>query len=254
MTDSLFCHRYQETAGRTGFPYHFWLQGQADRDSHRFPGVEAHAFAQVMEHEIQYYEHRGLCAGPISIRLKDGSALGSVDDGHRFRIPTWVESDNVQFGDHPIAAVVLVEAWAVFDRLCRAKAWRKLNVVLICGHGIPRAGTRRFTHRLAEHSKAPVYLLTDNDTWGYFIFSLLKRGLLAPHEQYPWLAINDLRFLGIRAGDARDAIKGGLPPREWQSGWDARLRCLRRYDCFASEEWRQRELRGSFGDRAGRSI
>src|ERR1700722_9797259 len=123
------------------------------------------------------------------MRVKDGASSGTAGSkkGSRFRIPTWVEADNLEFGKQTAAGIILVESWPVFDRLCRAKAWRTLNMVIVCGHGIPRAGVRRFIHRLAGESTLPVYLLADNDTWGYFIFSLLKRGLLAPHMVCPWL-------------------------------------------------------------------
>ncbi len=172
-------------------------------------------------------------------KQKDGSLSGTAasKNGSRFQIPAWVEADNLEFGKQTAAGIILVESWPVFDRLCRARAWRTLNMVIVCGHGIPRAGVRRFIHRLAEESTLPVYLLADNDTWGYFIFSLLKRGLLAPHMVCPWISIGDLRFLGICSGDAEAAVRRGLQLREWQSGWDARMQRLDRYDCFRTAEW-----------------
>ena len=73
--------------------------------------------------------------------------------------------------------------------LAKSTAMREMGVVLMTSVGIPRLGTRRLIHRLEQECNLRVLMITDNDTWGYWIYSVLKRGLMAPAFESRYMAI-----------------------------------------------------------------
>ena len=88
--------------------------------------------------------------------------------------------------------------------------------------------------------------MTGNGTWGYFIFSVLKRGMFGPHLHCSQLAIQDLRLIGLRAGDYKvlSAYTGREEQRfrrGWKTIWDFRIAAMKEYNCFQSAAW-QTEL------------
>src|SRR5713226_9495636 len=108
-----------------------------------------------------------------------GSIVGPVvfgDDGDRvdcarlgkggYSVPSIVEPDFVE----------LVEKGTQWNRLSEDKFWRRYNCVLLTGNGQPPRGVRRLARRLHEEYKLPVYVLVDNDPWGYYIYSVVKQG------------------------------------------------------------------------------
>jgi len=114
---------------------------------------------------------------------------------------------------------------------------KRTGLALITGCGIPRLATRRLIHRLERECGLPVLLLADNDTWGYWIYSVLKRGLMAPGRESPYTAIKNLSFLGVRAGDWKKFAVPADQLRPWTKQWDLRLEALRNQRCFRSKIW-----------------
>lgn len=135
--------------------------------------------------------------------------------------------------------VLLVHSGAIARRLADAGADRQLNLLLVASNGIPRAHTRAFLRHLQDRFRLPIYLLMENTTWGYFIFSVLKRGLVAPYAVNEGLALKDVRYLGLRAGDlfaVDDPEHYGL---RWNPQWNLRLRAMARYRYFRGRAWQQ---------------
>src|SRR5947208_2040557 len=65
--------------------------------------------------------------------------------------------------------ILLIEKSTQFNRLSEDKFWKKHNCVLITGNGQPPRGVRRLCRRIHDEFKKPVYVLVDNDPWGYYI-------------------------------------------------------------------------------------
>jgi DNA topoisomerase-6 subunit A len=125
--------------------------------------------------------------------------------------------------------------------MCKLKIFRNLKGISITGCGIPRAGVRRIIHRLCKDFNLPVLLLTDNDTWGYFTYSILKRGLMAPYMTCKYLSIDNLFYAGLKAGDLEllPISKRHKCIRPWKQIWAARLKEMKSYSCFKSIAWCQ---------------
>ena len=99
------------------------------------------------------------------------------------------------------------------------------------------AQARRFAHRLQAETHIPIYILGDNDTWNYFAFSVLRTGSVVPGRTIPFLAIKDVRYLGITIDDVRRHFSARRFRRRWKPGWQERIACLREYECFKTPHW-----------------
>jgi DNA topoisomerase-6 subunit A len=210
------------------------LEGSEDR---RFADGEMAAFSHALEQEISLYEPRGELAGPLVVQVGNTRERDLLRVRRPLQVPCWVEEDSLRFTECSAAGIVLIEDSAVFAQLCAVKAWRNLNMIGATGHGLPRAALRRVLHRLSEQFRLPVYLLTDHDTWGYFIFSVLKRGAIGPHHSCPALSLSDVRHIGLHADDRAQYSCEDLETRRWKPHWTLRLKHMRQYRCFRKKVW-----------------
>ncbi|AWR97822.1 DNA topoisomerase IV subunit A [Acidianus sulfidivorans JP7] len=97
--------------------------------------------------------------------------------------------------------VLVVEKDAVFQQLHREGYWKKYNAILITSAGQPDRATRRFVRRLNEELKLPVYILTDADPYGWYIYSVFRIGSINLSYESERLATPNARFLGVSMGD-----------------------------------------------------
>jgi DNA topoisomerase-6 subunit A len=197
--------------------------------------VEIHAFQQVLEHEGWMYEPRGKMIGDINIYEHNHLAYSGADGC--YEIPSWVEGDYCKFGDFAAHSIIVTTEFSAFDILQNAHVDKLLNTILVLTSGIPRFVARRFIHLLESHTRLPVFCLVDNDTWGYFAYSVLLRGCLAPHKKYAFDAIPNCHFIGLNAHQAEQCVAKDCPVRNWKPIWAKRIRALLSYDCFSSEQW-----------------
>ncbi len=72
--------------------------------------------------------------------------------------------------------MLVIEKDAIFQRLNREGFWNKESCLLITAKGMPDRATRRFVRRLNEEYKLPVFVLTDGDPYGWYIYSVYKSG------------------------------------------------------------------------------
>ena len=97
--------------------------------------------------------------------------------------------------------VLLVEKGTQWNRLSEDKFWRRYNCVLLTGNGQPPRGVRRLARRLHEEYKLPVYVLVDNDPWGYYIYSVVKQGSINLAFESERMAIPKAKFIGLSSAD-----------------------------------------------------
>ena len=211
------------------------------------PGVdenELSAFAHVIEHETECYEPRGYLSGPVEIvtHYPDTTAGRVCRASNSIMLPTIADAPYVEIINCRATGLLLVDNAVVYDGLVTSPAFQELGLLLINGCGVPRLTARKLIHRLNVEEGVRVHLLTDNDTWGYFMFSLLLRGAMAPHAYFPWAAVDQVNLLGVRAGDVERFNVPDKYRRNWKNIWTPRLNALRGYECFQTDEW-QEELK-----------
>ena len=109
--------------------------------------------------------------------------------------------DLIEFKDVDAEYVLVVEKDAVFQQLHRIGYWRKTKSILVTSAGQPDRATRRFVRRLNEELKLPVYILTDSDPYGFYIYSVFKIGSITLSYESERLATPSARFLGVMMSD-----------------------------------------------------
>lgn len=141
----------------------------------------------------------GSVAGNVSIEDEgdtiDWSKLGSGG----WSIPSNVE--NIKFKSVKADYILYMEKAAVWERLHEDKFWKKQNCIIMCSQGQSTRGVRRLLQRLSTEKKLPIYVLTDNDPWGIYIYSVLKYGSISLAHMSDELAVNNVKYIGVTCDD-----------------------------------------------------
>ncbi|MFQ5491531.1 MAG: DNA topoisomerase IV subunit A, partial [Phycisphaerae bacterium] len=127
----------------------------------------------------------------------DATKLGSGG----YAIPSIVEPEVIKFKACKAKFVLHVEKDTVWRRFVEDRFWEKHRCILTHGGGQPPRGVRRLLHRLHNELKLPVYMLMDNDPWGYYIYSVVKQGSINLAFESGRMAVPDARFIGVSAFD-----------------------------------------------------
>ncbi len=97
--------------------------------------------------------------------------------------------------------VLYMEKAAVYERLVEDKFWKNNHCILVTSQGQTTRGIRRLLQKLSDEEKLPIYVLTDFDCWGFYIYSVIKYGSIALAHASERLTIPGVKFLGITADD-----------------------------------------------------
>jgi len=182
----------------------------------------------------------GSVAGKVVVEdagdIIDWSKLGSGG----WSIPSNVE--NIKFKKVDAKYVIYMEKAAVWERLHEDKFWEKQNCIIMSSQGQTTRGIRRLLQRLSTEHKLPIYVLADNDPWGWYIYSVLKFGSISLAHMADEMAISDVKFLGITCDDVinydlkRHFIK--LTDKDI-----ARLKQMQNYEWFVKHKGWQRQFK-----------
>lgn len=196
----------------------------------------------VLREELHLFANRkGLMVGPMTI-IDSGDTIDLRRQGSGgWGVPSIVEPNVIRFGKHEAKYVLLVEKEAVWSRFNEDKYWKKEKCMLIHGGGQPPRGVRRLVQRMHTELKLPVYVLVDNDPWGFYIYSVIKQGSINLAYESMRMAVPGARFVGISSTDAE---RYGLPDEtaiRMDEGDHRRIRQMLEYPWFQHKKWR-REL------------
>ena len=191
----------------------------------------------------------GSVAGRVVIEDKgdtiDWSKLGSGG----WSIPSTVE--NIEFKKVNAKYILYMEKAAVWERLHEDKFWDKNNCLIMSSQGQTTRGIRRLLQRLYEEHNLPIYVLTDFDPWGFYIYSVVKYGSISLAYMSEKLTIPGVKYLGITADDINnfDLKKHFIKLNDQDV---SRLKQISEYDWFKdNKEWqRQFKMMKDFGSKA----
>jgi len=189
----------------------------------------------------------------LHVRAENGgSVVGPLvlgDDGDRvdcsrlgkggYSVPSIVEPEYLEIQKCTADFLLVVEKGTQWNRLSEDKFWKKYNCVLLTGNGQPPRGVRRLARRLHEEKKLPVYVLVDNDPWGYYIYSVVKQGSINLAFESERMAIPRAKFIGLSSTDPE---RYKLPRNVGIKLNDkdvSRARELLNYAWFQKREWQQ---------------
>jgi DNA topoisomerase-6 subunit A len=181
----------------------------------------------------------GFAAGRIVIKDKndiiDWSKMGSGG----WAIPSNVEE--IEFKKVDAKFVIYLEKEATWERLNEDKVWDKLNCVIIASKGQATRGIRRLLQRLSTEQKLPIYVLTDFDPWGFYIYSVIKYGSISLANISEELTIRNAKFLGLMAEDiAKYDLKRHII--KFKEVDDKRLQQMKEYEWFKEDKGWQKQF------------
>lgn len=179
----------------------------------------------------------GSIAGKVIIEDKgdniDWSKLGSGG----WSIPSNVE--DIKFKKVDAKFILYMEKAAVWENLHEHKFWDKNNCIILSSQGQTTRGIRRLLQRLTSEHKLPIYVLTDYDAYGFYIYSVIKHGSISLAHASERMAIPSVRFLGITS---KDIERYGLQKHliKLKEHDLARLKQMKEYSWFKdSKAWQQ---------------
>ncbi|WP_440060094.1 DNA topoisomerase IV subunit A [Thermogladius sp. 4427co] len=157
-------------------------------------------FLDVLREEMLILsKEKGKVVGNLVIKSGDDIIdLSKMGHGAYSIEPT---PDLLEFRDVDAEFVLVVEKDAVFQQLHRYGFWRKYRAILVTSAGQPDRATRRFVRRLNEELKLPVYILTDSDPYGFYIYSVFKIGSITLSYESERLATPNAKFIGVSMTD-----------------------------------------------------
>src|SRR5204863_155322 len=184
-------------------------------------------------------ENAGSIVGPV-VLTDDGDRVDCARLGKGgYSVPSIVEPEFIQIRRCTADFVLLVEKGTQWNRLSEDKFWRRYNCVLLTGNGQPPRGVRRLARRLHEEYKIPVYVLVDNDPWGYYIYSVVKQGSINLAFESQRMAIPKAKFIGLSSADPDHY---GLPRNVGIKLNDkdiGRAKELLKYRWFQKKDWQE---------------
>ncbi|MEM8874337.1 MAG: DNA topoisomerase IV subunit A [Planctomycetota bacterium] len=193
-----------------------------------------------------YAENKGSMVGPMTI-VDAGDTIDLTRMGSGgWAVPSIVEANTIQFKKCTADFILLIEKGAVWGRFNQDRFWEKHNCMIIHGGGQPPRGVRRLVYRMHNElkkgrNKLPVYVLADNDPWGYYIYSVVKQGSINLAFESQRMAIPDARFIGMSAFDRE---RFGFDNVIALNGKDTtRLKEIAAYPWFAGKKDWQREIK-----------
>jgi DNA topoisomerase-6 subunit A len=189
----------------------------------------------------------GFAAGKIVIEDKGDTIDWSKQGSGGWAIPSNVE--NIKFKKVDAKFVVYVEKEGEWETMNESRLWDKLNCVIIGSKGQATRGIRRLLQRLSIEHKLPIYVLTDQDIWGIYIYSVLKYGSISLSHMTESLVIPGARYLGLTP---EDVIKYDLKKHliKFESVDIKRLEEVSKYPWFKDDpQWQKqfkimKELKG----------
>src|SRR5213076_2109107 len=184
-------------------------------------------------------ENAGSVVGPL-VLVDDGDQVNCARLGKGgYSVPSIVEPEYIEIRRCTADFVLLVEKGTQWNRLSEDKFWRRYNCVLLTGNGQPPRGVRRLARRLHEEHGLPVYVLVDNDPWGYYIYSVVKQGSINLAFESQRMAIPKAKFIGFSSADHD---RYGLPRNVGIKLNDkdvSRAKELINYRWFQKKDWQE---------------
>jgi len=146
-----------------------------------------------------FAEPKGRLFGPLVINDSgdeiDCMAMGTSG----LAIPSIV--DHYEFVDNDADFIMVVETSAMVNRLVEEDFHKDHNAILVGTGGQPSRGARRLINLMHNRLDLPVYVFTDGDPWGYYIYSVLKSGSMSLAFQSDRLATPDAKLIGMTMED-----------------------------------------------------
>ncbi|KAI9863699.1 MAG: hypothetical protein M1813_003722 [Trichoglossum hirsutum] len=159
---------------------------------------------------------KGLVAGALSIRRKDGSILSYALENEGALVPSVKDIDSIDLVG--VRWILLIEKEATFRSLSANRFWDNPRLgkgILLTAKGYPDISTRAFLRSLSKthpttppQDPIPIYALVDFDPHGLGILSTYKYGSIALAHENAQLTVSRIRWLGVKSTDLQEGEAG----------------------------------------------
>ena len=182
---------------------------------------------------------RGRVVGNVVIEdREDEINWGKLGSGG-WAIPSNVE--DVQLKKVKADYILVIEKNAAFERLHEDKFWQNQNCILVTTQGQAARGTRRLIQRLSTEHDLPVYIFTDADSYGWYIYSVIKYGSIGLAHVSEKLGTPNAKFIGLTLSDIEEFGLENFTIKAEDVDLK-RAQEMLNYDWFKAPEW-QNELK-----------
>ncbi|GMU37969.1 MAG: DNA topoisomerase IV subunit A [Phycisphaerae bacterium] len=190
-----------------------------------------------------FASNRGNLVGPITL-VDDGNTLDCARMGSAgYAVPSIVEPDVVQFKKCDAKFILHVEKDTVWRRFHEDRFWEKHRCIVSHGGGQPARGMRRLLFRMHYELKLPVYVLLDNDPWGYYIYSVIKQGSINLAYESKRMAVPEAKFIGVSSFDYERCGLSDDVKLELDANDVKRAKQILDYPWFAGKKPWEKEIR-----------
>ena len=192
-----------------------------------------------------FAEPKGRLFGPIKI---DDS--GDIIDGMNMGTSGMAINsivDHFEFVECEADFILVVETSAMVNRLVEEDFHKDHNAVIIGTGGQPARGARRLINMMHNELDLPVYVFTDGDPWGYYIYSVLKSGSMSLAFQSDRLSVPEAKLIGMTMEDIEqyglehvtEDLKGkpegnGGPTKDYK-----RIHDVKDYEWMQNDDWQK---------------
>ncbi|MCR4368487.1 MAG: DNA topoisomerase IV subunit A [archaeon] len=152
-----------------------------------------------------------------------------------------VEPEEIEIKKVSADYVLVIETEAMYERLVEEGFAKKNKAILISTGGQAARGTRRLVHRIHKEQGLPVYMFTDGDPYGWYIYSVVKQGSMALAAHSDFLAVPDAKYIGMTLEDVEDFGLQNVTEK-MKEGDVKRAKEMLDYPWFQNNEW-QAELK-----------
>ncbi len=191
-------------------------------------------------------DRRGYVYGDLVIQDGEDEFNASELGLGGWAVPGNVE--HIKFNKINSDYALVVETAAMADRLIEEDFSEENDALIIATQGQPARGVRRLLRRLRYEEELPVYVFTDGDPYGWYIYSTIKQGSINLAYLSHKLGIPDAKFVGMTMDDIKEyelegvteKLKGEPPNRNGEGATKDYKRILeeRDYPWFDTPEWR----------------
>ena len=149
---------------------------------------------------------KGAVAGGLVLEDRFGGDVSVIDCMKQGRSGWMIPSDvdnGMVLKKITAKYVLVIEKDALWQRLNEDKYWKKENCILITPMGQASRGCRRLLRKLADEG-LPIYVATDCDAWGWYIYWTIKTGSINLAYLGSEIAVPEARFVGVTMQDISD--------------------------------------------------
>ncbi|MFH0962090.1 MAG: DNA topoisomerase IV subunit A [archaeon] len=202
--------------------------------------VDLEVMLDILREQLHLNADRsGVAAGKVMIEDRGDSIDWSKLGSGGWSIPSNVEA--IKLKKINAKFILVVEKNATFDRLNEDRFWENHECILIGTHGQAARGTKRLIHNLSVKTKLPVYVFTDADAYGYYIYSVIKSGSINLAHASEEFATPSAKFIGLTMADIQNFGLEKYTIRATDQDLK-RTKEMMKYPWFAAKEW-QEELK-----------